>query len=167
MRRIWAHIIIAITTFVMMVVTFTAVTNRLNVGMDYASGKTLTFHVTEKTDNGESDPKEFGDNTLTDVVSIMEGRLTAAEVNSFDVAPFGKDLVKVTLYQDSVDYSQIKEYLTFNGSLALTDNAESTDYALFKDIMTDKAYYEPYNQFYPAVVIPIDNSPSSTFDTLL
>ena len=35
------------------------------------------------------------------------------------------------------------------------------------NIMTDKAYYEPYNQFYPAIVIPIDNTPSGTFDTLL
>ena len=54
MRRIWAHIIIAITSIVMMVVTFATISNNLNVGMDYASGKTLTFHITEKTDNGET-----------------------------------------------------------------------------------------------------------------
>ena len=71
MRRIWAHIIIAITSLIMMVVTFAAITNKLTVGLDYAKGKTLTFQVTEKTDNGENNPKEFNENSNKEVAEIM------------------------------------------------------------------------------------------------
>ena len=160
MRRIWAHIIIAITSIVMMVVTFATISNNLNVGMDYAIGKTLTFHITEKTDFGENNPKEFTDTTVTDVADIMKKRLEVAELESYDVVPFGKDLVKVTLYQDAVDYSQMKEYLAFNGSLYL--------YSFDKDknghwigseafINSDKpAYLTDTHDVYPTINIPVD-----------
>ena len=65
----------------MMVVTFVSVTNNLNVGMDYANGKTLTFHVTQKTDNGENNPKDFistGENaSIKEVAETMKKRLEA------------------------------------------------------------------------------------------
>lgn len=160
MRRIWAHIIIAITTLVMMVATFAAVSNNLNVGMDYASGKTLTFHVTEKTDNGENDPKQFGDNSLQEIADIMEDRLGVANINNFDVAPFGNDLIKVTLYQDSVDYSQIKEYLAFNGSLYLYsyDSSKIDHYVSSTAFINsdEPAYLTDTNDVYPTINIPVD-----------
>ncbi|MCR5308977.1 MAG: hypothetical protein K6E21_02585 [Bacilli bacterium] len=159
MRRIWAHIIIAITSIVMMVVTFATISNKLNVGMDYASGKTLTFHVTEKTDNGENNPKEFTDKTVGEVAKIMEDRLKAAEMQSFDVAPFGDDLVKVTLFDES-DYSQLKEYLSFDGSLYLYsfDN-EKLSHSIGSEVFvnSDKpAYLTGTNDIYPTINIPVD-----------
>ena len=160
MRRIWAHIIIAITSIVMMVVTFAAIANNLNVGMDYATGKTLTFHITEKTDNGENNPKEFTDSTVEDVAEIMKNRLKVAELDSYDVAPFGKDLVKVTLYQDSVDYSQMKEYLAFNGSLYLYSfDSDKVGHWIGSEafINSDKpAYLTDTNDVYPTINIPVD-----------
>ena len=160
MRRIWAHIIIAITSIVMMVVTFATIANNLNVGMDYASGKTLTFHITEKTDNGENNPKEFTDTTVEDVAEIMKKRLEVAELESFDVAPFGKDLIKVTLFQDSVDYSQMKEYLAFNGDLYLysfDNNKVGRFIGSEAFINSDKpAYLTDTNDVYPTINIPVD-----------
>lgn len=160
MRRIWAHIIIAITSLIMMVVTFASITNKLTVGLDYAKGKTLTFQVTEKTDNGENNPKEFNDNSVKEVVEIMEERLKASELEGYDVAPFGKDLIKVTLYQDSVDYSQIKEYLAFNGELGLysfSSDKQSHYIGSEAFINSDKpAYLTETNSVYPTINIPVD-----------
>lgn len=164
MRRIWAHIIIAITAIITMVVTFVSVTNNLNVGMDYANGKTLTFHVTQKTDNGENNPKEFistGDNaSIKEVAETMKNRLEAAEINDFEVAEFGNDLIKVTLYQDSVEYSQIKEYLTFNGSLYLYSyDTNKMDHYVSSEVFIngDKpAYLKDTNTIYPTINIPVD-----------
>ena len=160
MRRIWAHIIIAITSIVMMVVTFASITNKLNVGMDYASGKTLTFHITEKTDNGENTTKSFTDTTAKDVAEIMQKRLKAAKVGRYDVAPFGNDLVKVTLYQDSVDYSQMKEYLAFNGELGLYSyDTEKNDYYIGSEAFINSdnpAYLTDTNEVYPTINIPVD-----------
>ena len=160
MRRIWAHIIIAITSLVMMVVTFASITNKLTVGLDYAKGKTLTFHVTEKTDNGENNPKEFNENSVNEVAKIMEDRLKASKVEGYDVAPFGKDLIKVTVYQDSIDYSQMKEYLAFNGDLYLYSfDKDKISHSIGSEafINSDKpAYLTDTNDVYPTINIPVD-----------
>ncbi|MBO7615522.1 MAG: hypothetical protein J6T15_07525 [Bacilli bacterium] len=160
MRRIWAHIIIAITSLIMMVVTFASITNKLTVGLDYAKGKTLTFQVTEKTDNGENNPKEFNDNSVNEVAEIMEARLEASKLDGYDVAPFGKDLVKVTVYQDSVDYTQIKEYLAFNGDLYLYSfDSDKVGHYIGSEafINSDKpAYLTETNSVYPTINIPVD-----------
>ena len=160
MRRIWAHIIIAITSLIMMVVTFASITNKLTVGLDYAKGKTLTFQVTEKTDNGENNPKEFNDNSVNEVVKIMEERLKTSELEGYDVAPFGKDLIKVTVYQDSLDYTQIKEYLAFNGDLYLYSfDTNKQDHFIGSEafINSDKpAYLTDTNSIYPTINIPVD-----------
>ena len=160
MRRIWAHIIIAITSLVMMVATFASIANKLTVGLDYAKGKTLTFHVTEKTDFGENNPKEFNENSVKEVAEIMEARLKASELEGYDVAPFGKDLIKVTLYQDSLDYSQMKEYLAFNGDLYLYSySSDKTDNYIGAEafINSDKpAYLTDTNDVYPTINIPVD-----------
>ena len=160
MRRIWAHIIIAITSLIMMVVTFASITNKLTVGLDYAKGKTLTFQVTEKTDNGENNPKEFNENSVNEVAKIMEARLKASELEGYDVAPFGKDLVKVTVYQDSVDYTQMKEYLAFNGDLYLYSfDTDKVGHYIGSEafVNSDKpAYLTETNSVYPTINIPVD-----------
>ena len=160
MRRIWAHIIIAITSLIMMVVTFASITNKLTVGLNYAKGKTLTFHVTEKTDNGENNPKEFNENSINEVAKIMENRLEASKLEGYDVAPFGKDLIKVTVYQDSADYTQIKEYLAFNGDLYLYSfDSDKQDHYIGSEafINSDKpAYLTETNSVYPTINIPVD-----------
>ena len=160
MRRIWAHIIIAITSLIMMVVTFAAITNKLTVGLDYAKGKTLTFQVTEKTDNGENNPKEFNENSNKEVAEIMEARLKTSELEGYDVAAFGKDLVKVTVYQDSVDYTQMKEYLAFNGDLYLYSfDSDKVGHYIGSEafVNSDKpASLEATNSVYPTINIPVD-----------
>ena len=174
MRRFWAHIIIAFTALASIAASVAVVGTKVNGNIEYLEGREMIFRISSKEEGYELD------SGATDkAISVFNERLKNSNITYYSVEKAdvanpettnrNESYIKVKLRSDSGDmsYQQIAFYLTFNGSLALTDNAESTDYALFKDIMTDKAYYEPYNQFYPAVVIPIDNSPSSTFDTLL
>lgn len=175
MRRFWAHIIIAFTALASIATTVSIVGSKTNGNIEYLEGREMIFRISNK----DGDDLPIDKDATDKAISVMNERLKNSNITYYsiekaDVANTeetvrNESYVKVKLRSDDGDmsYQQIAFYLTFNGSLALTDNAESTDYALFKDIMTDKAYYEPYNQFFPAIVIPIDNTPNGTFDTLL
>jgi len=160
MRRIWAHIIIALTTFILAVVSFTAITNNLNVGLEYAGGRVLTFQLTEKTYNADDDYiKPLTEESAEEVAEGMKVRLDRFEVDRYDIDISGDDIIKVTLSQPKVDYTQIIQLLSFNGTLTLNSYANNTDYYASSEVFLNEdkpAYLVATDEIYPTINIPID-----------
>ena len=165
MRRIWAHIIISITAFILAFVSFTAISNNLNVGLEYGGGHTITFQLTEKTYNADgnyiktisSDDSDY--NSAQEVAKGMKDRLDRYEVDRYQITTSGNDIIKVTLSQQSVDYTKIVQLLTFNGALTLNSYANNTDFYASSEVFLNKdipAYLMATNEIYPTINIPID-----------
>ena len=165
MRRIWAHIIITITAFILAFVSFTAISNNLNVGLEYAGGHVLTFQLTEKTYNADGnyiktisvDGSDY--NSAEEVAKGMKDRLDRFEVDKYDITTSGNDIVKVTLSQPSVDYTNVVQLLTFNGTLTLNSYANNTDYYASSEVFLNKdipAYLRATDEIYPTINIPVD-----------
>ena len=158
MRRLWSHIIIAATSLVMVGATFATVVTNIDSNIEFASGRELVFRVAEKGDDGNPDESITFDNTdaVNEIAGIMEERLKTADVSRYKVETQGYDTIKVNFVEESdSQYEIIKNYLSFNASLAIS-NSKGT-YALATEFLNSKkdAYMETTDG-YPAIIIPID-----------
>ena len=158
MRRLWAHIILAATSLVMVGATFATVVTNIDSNIEFSSGKELVFRVATKLDDGNPDETaEFSDDAaVKEIAGIMEKRLQTADVSRYKVETQGYDTIKVSFEQDTdQQYEILKNYLSFNATLAIS-NSKGT-YALATEFLNakKKAYLET-TEGYPAVVIPID-----------
>ena len=158
MRRLWSHIILAATSLMMVGATFATVVTNIDSNIEFTSGKELVFRVAEKGEDGNPDETITFDNAdaVNEIAGIMEERMKAADVSRYKVETQGYDTVKVSFVQETdQQYEIIKNYLSFNASLAIS-NSKGT-YALATEFLNSKkkAYMETTDG-YPAIIIPID-----------
>ena len=158
MRRLWSHIIIAATSLMMVGATFATVVTNIDSNIEFESGRELVFRVAEKGDDGNPDETMTfdDDKAVNKIADIMEERLKTAEVSRYKVETQGYDTIKVSFVEESdSQYEIIKNYLSFNASLAIS-NSKGT-YALATEFLNSKkeAYLETTDG-YPAIIIPID-----------
>ena len=158
MRRLIAHIGLALTALVLVGTTYTKVASNIDSNIEFKNGKQLVFRATPK--NSTFEDLENGAvveaDDLKSIAKEMENRLEISNVSRYKVVTEGTDTVKVILSQESEnEYERIKTYLSFNGSFALTTSSDTV--ALGSEFLTGgKAYLDDING-YPAVVIPFDN----------
>ena len=159
MRRLWAYILLAVTALLLVGTTFVPVFTQATSNIEYSNGYDLVFRVSNKDADGSKTDEQFEDeDAVNEIASIMETRLEKANVSNYRVSTQGFDTVKVTLSQEnSTNYFMIIRYLSFNGTLALTN--ANDDYVLGTDFLNGEARLEEKNG-YPCVVIPVkkDNS---------
>lgn len=159
MRRLWSHIIIAATSLLMIGATFATVLTNINSNIEFSSGKELVFRVMQKDEDGNIDRVfDFANNeAVKKTAKIMEDRLKTAEITQYKVETQGFDTVKVSFVQDTdQQYEIIKNYLSFNATLAISNSKDT--YALASEFLNEgnKAYLEATDTGFPAIVIPID-----------
>lgn len=158
MRRLFAHIGLALTSLVLVGTTYNKVATNVDSNIEFKNGEQLVFRISPKTNNvGEVEPgNELTETTIKDIASEFESRLNQSNVSRYKVVTEGEDTVKVILARESQnEYEKIKTFLSFNGSFALTTSKDTV--ALGSEFLTDtKAYLDNING-YPAVVIPFDN----------
>ena len=150
MRRLWAYILLAFTSLVLVGVGFTPVLKNANSNIDYQSGREITFHIEGK------DGVEVNEEKLAEVADIMKERLANQNVTRYQIATEGTDKISITLSQDySGLYSNIIQYMEFDGSFALTNSAG--DFALADEFLLEdgKATLETYNN-YPCITLPVN-----------
>lgn len=151
MRRLWAYILLAFTSLVLVGVGFTPVLKNANSNIDYQSGREITFHI-ESKDEGV----EVTEEKLAEVADIMKERLANQNVTRYEIATEGTDKISITLSQDYDRlYSNIIQYMEFDGSFALTNSAG--DFALANEFLLEdgKATLETYNN-YPCITLPVN-----------
>ena len=160
MRRLWSHIILAATSLMMVGATFATVVTNIDSNIEYSPGRELVFRVSRKGEDGNPTDEQLGKSDLkkvNDIANVMEERLKTANVSRYEIVVQGYDTIKVSLVQDSdSQYDIIKNYLPFNGSLAIS-NSKGT-YALADEFLKvdEKAYLQADDNAYPQVIIPID-----------
>ncbi|MCR5184957.1 MAG: hypothetical protein K6C32_02625 [Bacilli bacterium] len=152
MRRLWAYILLAVTSLVLVGVSFAPMISKANSNMDYQPGRELIFRVYEKEGDGSEALTKDG---LENVASIMEERLENQGVSRYQVNIEGEDTITVTLSQDyESNYNNIVSYMEFDGSFGLTNSAG--DFALADEFLTDdKAFIDSINS-YPCIVLPVN-----------
>ena len=161
MRRLWSHIALAATSLLMVGATFSAIvtSNKFNSNIEFESGKEMVFRINNKdaTDGKPDFDTEITDeNAVKEIARIMESRLETSNVTRYKVETQGKDTLKVSFVQDTDrQYEIIKNYLTFDATLALSNSKETVAYAEEFLNTSKKAYLETTNG-YPTIVIPIN-----------
>lgn len=157
MRRLWSHIILAVTSLLMVGATFATVVTNIDSNIEYSKGKELVFRIAQPGDDGNPDyTAPLPEEAVGEVAEMMETRLKAAEISRYQVETQGEDTIKVSFVQETEQqYEIIKNYLSFNATLALS-NSKGT-YATSEEFLnaSKKAYLETTNG-YPAIVIPIN-----------
>ena len=157
MRRLWSHIIIAATSLLMVGATFATVVTNINSNIEFEKGRELTFRVEAKDADGNPDKDYVFSDTkaVEDTAKIMEKRLATADISRYKVETQGVDTIKVSFYEKSEQkYEIIKNYLSFNATLAISNSKET--YALATEFLdpNKKASLETTDG-YPAIIIPI------------
>ena len=157
MRRLWSHIIIAATSLLMVGATFATVVTNINSNIEFEKGRELTFRVEAKDADGNPDKDYvFADTkAVEDTAKIMEKRLAAANIPRYKVETQAVDTIKVSFVQATEQqYEIIKNYLSFNATLAISNSKET--YALATEFLdpNKKASLETTDG-YPSIIIPI------------
>ena len=162
MRRLIAHIGLALTALVLVGTTYTKVVSNVDSNIEFKNGKQLVFRATPKNSTYEDlkDGEVIEEDDLKSIAKEMETRLDKSNVSRYKVITEGADTIKVILAQESDnDYERIKTYLSFNGSFALTTSTDTV--ALGSEFLTSGSAYLDSINGYPAVVIPFDNDSSA------
>ncbi len=157
MRRLWSHIIIAATSLLMVGATFATVVTNINSNIEFEKGRELTFRVEAKDADGNPDKEYvFADTkAVEDTAKIMEKRLAAANISRYKVETQDVDTIKVSFVQKTEQqYEIIKNYLSFNATLAISNSKDT--YALATEFLdpNKKASLETTDG-YPSIIIPI------------
>ena len=161
MRRLWSHIALAATSLLMVGATFSAVvtSNKFNSNIEFENGKEMVFRINNKDaadGKPDFDSEINDDKAVEQIAKIMESRLETSNVTRYKIETQGNDTLKVSFVQDTDrQYEIIKNYLTFDATLALSNSKETVAYAEEFLNTSKKAYLEITNG-YPTVVIPID-----------
>ena len=157
MRRLWSHIVLAVTSLVMVGATFATVVTNIDSNIEYSKGKELVFRIAQPDDAGNPDyTAPLPETAVGEVAEMMESRLKTAEISQYKVETQGDDTIKVSFVQETdQQYEIIKNYLSFNATLALS-NSKGT-YATSEEFLNPnkKAYMETTDG-YPAIIIPIN-----------
>ena len=150
MRRLWAYILLALTSLILVGVGFVPLMRNTNANIDYQSGREILFHVESKDETRELSEKQLGE-----LADMMSERLQNQNITRYEVDIQGDDTIAVILSQDyEKQYSNIIQYMEFDGSFALTNSAGM--YALADEFLVEngKASLETYNN-YPCITLPV------------
>ena len=111
MRRLWAYILLAVTSLVLIGVGFVPLMRNVNSNMDYQPGREIVFHVESKTENTEGN-KSLTNEQLDELADMMSDRLTKQGVNRYEINIQGDDTIAITLSEDSESqYTSIIQYM--------------------------------------------------------
>ena len=163
MRRIWAYIITAVTALILVGTTFVSVFTKSTFNIEYSNGTEMTFRVSNVDENGTDIGLEENEKAADNIASKMVERLDIYKVSNYKVEVQNQDTIKVSLksYSDE-ELEHIRNYLSFNGSLALS-NAHNT--VLTTSDNDDNPSFLPSGaeavmktaeNGYPTVVLPVD-----------
>lgn len=164
MRRLWAYIIIAFTSIVVMGATFPTIFKGMQSNIEYQDGRELVFRISDKEDADLELPEDGS--AVDNIAAVMEERLEGFGISRYEVAKEGIDTIKVTFSASNEDlYNKAQTLLSFNGSLALTTS--KTEVALGSEFLIEgeDAYLDDING-HPTVVIPV-NTENSEFQLLV
>ena len=153
MRRLIAHIGLAVAALTTVGTTFVNAFTQTSSNIEYQSGRLFTFQVNEKKEdeNAEAVSREGTE----EIAKEMERRLNQAKITSYSIKIDGDDTIKVAVSQNSdEEYSFLSTYLSFNGNLALSygDNYATADEFLLEG---NEAYIDTYNGI-PCILLPVD-----------
>lgn len=151
MRRLWAYILLAFTSLVLVGVGFTPLMKNVNSNIDYQSGREIVFHVEAKEEG-----KELTNDQLKELSNMMAERLKNQNITRYEINIQGNDTVALTLSQDREGlYTNLIQYMEFDGSFALTNSAGT--YALADAFLVEgaKASIDTYNN-YPCITLPVN-----------
>ena len=160
MRRLWAHIIIAFAAVVAVFASIPALISKISTNGEYETRRQFTFQLSkrEKQDD-DDDPKELTKDSAKEMAKIMEKRLIAYDISSYDITTTGNkdvgDIINVTFYAESADkYKNVITYLGFSGSFALVNNNDDlVESDLFR---RGNAYIKEASvNDYPTIVLPV------------
>ena len=168
MRRLWAHIIIAFTCIVTVFACFPILLNNIQTNGDYTTRRQFTFQLTERKDENDQVITPLEDSSAKEMAKIMEQRLIAAGVTSYELSTSGKDMVNVAFAADNnSQYTQITTYLGFSGSFALMNKDPDSEPIVGEDFLSGNAYLKnATTNEYPTLIIPIDTS-GSAYEALI
>ncbi|MCD8204565.1 MAG: hypothetical protein LUC16_01900 [Coprobacillus sp.] len=152
MRKLWAYIILMFTALLTMGASITAITANAESNIEYQDGREIVFRIADKEDKDAS----LDEGAIEEVCEIMEDRMEAAEIDAYEIVAQGEDTIKVTFSSSyAADYENMKYFLSFNGSFALS-TIEDSPVAIGDELLTDdEAYLDEVNNF-PAIVIPVN-----------
>lgn len=161
MRRLWAHIIIAFTCIVAVFAAFPSALNVManngSTNGDYRTRRQFTFQLAEKKQENESDIIHLEDDSAKKMAVIMEERLIAAGVTSYEINTEGNDIVNVAFTADNAtQYLQITTYLGFSGSFALMNQDPDSEPIPASEFLNGKAYLISDINQYPTIVVPVN-----------
>ncbi len=161
MRRLWAYIILAVTSIALVAVSFGGIFAKTTSNIQFQDGREITFRISDK----ENEDAELEEGAAEEIADEMIRRLELAKVSQYELQIQGEDTIKLILSQEtSSDYARIATYLSFNGSLALSNY----DTYILPDAFIQEgkdAFIDDVNT-YPAIVLPVDTS-SSEYSQLL
>lgn len=150
MRRFIAYLSIAISSLLMVGMTFSSSFIQSKTNIEYTDGKALVYRMSDEDD------KEITEEDALKMANIMEGRLQTAEISNYDVMTIGNDTIKVVLSQENEEnYNQIKTFLSFNGDFAIGTSTNVV--AVGDEFMTEEKAHVSFIKDYPTVVIPVDH----------
>ena len=168
MRRLWAHIIIAFACIVTAFASFPTVLKSISTNGDFETRRQFTFQLSEREESEDNEVVALNENSAKDMAKIMETRLVASGVTSYEITTSGNDIINVAFAADSATlYSQITTYLGFSGSFALMNSDPDSEPIPAKDFLNGDAYLkEASTNEYPTLIIPVNTS-SSAYEALI
>lgn len=167
MRRFWANVLIAGASLLTVFAATPSVINKINTNGDYKTQRQFTFQLSQIEQVGDNDAgKEIQESSAQDMAKVMESRLIASKISSYQITTSGNDLVTVTFSADSEErYGQITTYLSFSGSFALVNTQD--DLVVGEAFLDGNAYLKAATvNEYPTVIIPVKTS-SSEYESLI
>ena len=170
MRRLWSHIILAATSLLMVGGTFASVVSKAKSNIEFSTvgGKEMVFRINHKDEDKNVDYENpvtgegADEGAVEKIAGIMESRLQKSDITRYEVKTQGTDTIRVAFVGDSDrEYEIVKNYLTFDATLALSNAFDNVAYADEFLIKGKEAYME-ITSGYPQIIIPI-NSESERF----
>ena len=168
MRRLWAHILIAVSALFIMGASFASVFKNVSSNNEYHEGREIVFKLTDKEDP-EIDVKP---DASKEIAKKMAERLDTYGITAYTIMTSGDDMIKVTFNESNdTNRNNIINYLSFNGILGLSNKDQDGDdnyYHITENEFLKEgssAYLDSINS-YPTVVIPV-NTESSEFKLLI
>ena len=164
MRRIWAYIVLLVTSLFLVCFSYKTVVTNLSSNIEYQSGKELVFRISDKEDTktivNPLEPTPDGKLPIDIIASQMETRLAKSNVSLYQIKKLSNDTIAVDLSQQSNDdYNNISAYLSFNGCFALSNG--QGDVALADEFLTNEEAFVTAINGYPTVVLPVDTNNAS------
>ena len=156
MRRLWSYILIAFASIFIMGTTFTAIFKNVETNQEFNDGRQIVFRLTDKEDA----EREVEEGANKEIAQQMAERLDNSGITAYKIDLAGDDIIKVTFSEtNDVARKNIISYLSFNGSLALSNMDDNDNYYQITGdeflLSGKKAYLSDINS-YPTVVIPVD-----------